>query len=222
VIRSILLGFVALTAVNCGHLIHPAAVQPGWTMDVLPGHEITRHEPKAGEGGYRAPGDFASFSSSRPSLQLALGYGRRAGKHTGVQLQLSAGSLSLPTLDAYFQFLGDPLDAGAGLALAFPGFVSPYIMAGKAFGGSTQLRIDGGLRALWVFESYGPDYPAAGPMALISLQRGRWGAGLWSDAVLFNKPQYYIYCDETCMAEDLARWRVSVGLYVQFRLRDLL
>jgi hypothetical protein len=217
------LGFAALAVVDCGHLIHPAAVQPGLTMDVLPAHEITRHEPKAQEGGYRAPGDFAPFTSSRPSLQVAIGYGRRHGEHTGIQLQLSAGSLSLPTLDAYFQFLGDPLDAGVGLALAFPGFVSPYVMAGKAYGdGSTQLRIDGGLRGLWVFESYGPDYPAGGPMALISLQRGRWGAGLWTDAVYLDKPQYYIYCDEVCMAEDLARWRVSVGVYVQVRLRDLL
>ena len=212
-----------LTLAGCGHVIHPAAVQPGLAVDVVPAHETTRHEPKSQEGAYRAPGDFAPFTSSEPSLQVSLGYGWQFGEHTGVQLQLAAGTLTLPTLDAYFQFLGAPFDAGAGLAFGFPGFASPYVMAGKAIGdGDIRLRVDGGVRGFWVLEPYGQDYPAGGPMALVTLQRDLWAAGLWADGVYSPSPQYYIYCDENCMAEHLARWRLSVGAYLQIRLPSLL
>jgi hypothetical protein len=42
----VLLLLAALPA--CGHVVHPAAVSPGWFLDVLPGIARIEHTPRTG------------------------------------------------------------------------------------------------------------------------------------------------------------------------------
>jgi hypothetical protein len=83
---STLLRALLFLAAGCGHVIHPAAVQPGFTLEILAGQASVRHEPMPSGGGpppgmenktnsrhLYPPGYFAPYSSWRPALQLALG-----------------------------------------------------------------------------------------------------------------------------------------------------
>jgi hypothetical protein len=211
---------------GCGHVIHPAAVQPGFTFDVLGGAARVRHEPMRTRGAnvvneyLEPPGRFDPYSSWRPAMQLGAGYGWRFSEHLAIQAQIAAGNRTAPTLDGYLQLLGWPLDAGVGGLAAF-GYFGAYGMVGKGLrlGGRTELRLDGGARSLF-FIADGPDRGWAA-MALVSLRRGGFTAGLWSDSTFFPSTSYDSYCDETCEPGNFARWRAAGGLYLRIATRLL-
>jgi hypothetical protein len=212
-------------AAGCGHVVHPAAVQPGLTVDVVVANDWNRHEPRTyqtgappGESqvGYLSPpGNFDPYTSNRPALQLAVGYGWRHSENVGTQLQLVGGNLTAPTLDGYFQLLGRPFDAGVGVLAAFIGYAGGYGMIGKGIplGAHSELRLDAGARALL---DYAEDTRAWGPMGLLSLRRGGVSIGLWGDGLFFDGVTYVVYCDETCNAANFVRRRFSLGGYVRF------
>jgi hypothetical protein len=188
----------------CGHVIHPAAVQPGFTLEVLGGAARVRHEPmrtrgaNVGDKYLEPPGRFDPYSSWRPAVQLGVAYGWRFSEHLAVQAQILAGNRTMPTLDGYLQLLGWPLDAGVG-GLAALGYLGAYGMVGKGLrlGQRTELRLDGGARTLF-FMADGPERGWAA-MALVSVRHGAFTAGLWSDSTFFPSTSYDLHCDETCV-----------------------
>jgi hypothetical protein len=215
-------------AAGCGHVVHPAAVQPGLTLDVVVANDWNRHEPKTYQttgptyyppppqvGYLSPPGNFEPFTSSRPGLQIAVGYGWRHSENRGTQLQLVGGNLTAPTLDGYFQLLGRPLDAGLGAIITFIGYAGGYGMVGKGIplGARSELRLDGGVRALL---DYAENTRSWGPMGLLSLRRGGVTVGLWGDGLFFDGVTYVLYCDETCNAENFVTRRFSLGGYIRF------
>ena len=215
---------VCLALVGCGHVIHPAAVQPGFTLDVLGGATLVRHEPMGPYGGptrndyLEPPGKFDPYSSWRPAVQLGAGYGWRFSRNVGFQPQIAVGNRTPPTLDTYLQLIGWPLDAGVG-ALGTFGHFGAYAMIGKGLplGGRTELRLDAGARLLFEIAD-GPKEGRA-TMALLSLRHGAFAAGLWSDNTFFDSASYDIYCDETCKPANFARWRASGGVYLRMATR---
>ena len=205
-------------------MIHPAAVQPGLTMDVVVTQEWTRHEPKTYErptlGGpketayVQPPGNFTPFTTDRPALQVALGYGWRHSEDVGTYLHLAGGNLTPPTLGGYVQLLGSPVDAGLGVLLPFIGYVGGYGLVGKGIplGLRSELRFDGGARALY---DYAEETRAWGPMGLLSVRRGAFTVGVWGDATFHNRATFALYCDEICRPENFVRRRTAVGAYLR-------
>jgi hypothetical protein len=209
-------------AAGCGHVIHPAAVQPGPSVDVVVSQDWSCHAPKPvkrGGGEQTAylgpPGAFEPFTSSRPALQIALGYGWRHSENVATQLQLVGGNLTPPTLDGYFQMLGHPIDAGVGVLLPFIGYFGAYGMVGKGLplGLRHEVRLDGAVRAIY---DYSEDTRSWGPTAMMSLRRGGIAFGLWGDALFFDGVTFATYCDETCRPEDFTRRRFAMGAYLRF------
>ena len=202
---------------GCSHIVHPAAVQPGVSAELLVGQAHVRHEPLRGSSGgpITPPGEFEPRSSRRPAMQVGLGYGWRFSPDVGVQVQAWAGKRIGAGLAGYLQLLGSPLDAGVGLSAAL-GAAGPYVMVGRGrrLDPRTELRLDGGVRLIAIFESYPTTTVWGwGPMALVSLRRGPFAGGVWADGLLLDQPSYDMYCDETCDPDDFLRRRVTVGLY---------
>lgn len=208
---------------GCGQVIHPAAVQPGFTFDALVGAARVRHEPMPSDGDRTLnqyldpPGPFDPYSSWRSAVQIGAGYGWRFSQHLGLQTQLTIGTQAPPVLDTYGQLMGWPVDAGVGALLSF-GFLGAYGMVGKglALSSRTELRFDAGARTLFIADGADRGW---GTMALLSLRHGPLTVGVWSDNTFFDSASYDDYCDEICEPRNFARWRAAGGLYLRLAAR---
>ena len=204
----------ALGCVACGHVLHPAAVVPGPIFDIQIGVEIPEHRPISNAANSPVR-DFDPYRSGELLVQLNLGYGWRFSQNQAVQVTLSGGSLSAPALDLYWQFLGGPLDAGAGATAGLAVLLSGYVMAGRGFsiGQRNQLRLDGGYRFIPGVRSV---WTAHGPIALISFVSSPVGFGLWLDQLWFSKTIFGNNCDDLCEPDDTVAKKLSAGAF--FRL----
>ena len=179
---------LAVVAGCAGHVLHPAEVQPGLSVDILVGAERPLHAP------FERPNfdprrqeelrSFAPYRTTEGLVQMAVGYGWRFRYQQGVQLGLAVGTLTLPMLDAYWQFVDSILDVGVG-GTATVGHGSPvvpsgYLMVGRGWtiGVDKTLRADAGYRYIPGGKSGSfYDTQSSGPMALLGFHRGNHRAG---------------------------------------------
>lgn len=173
---------------GCGHIIHPAKVQPGFAVDFLVGAEAPLHGPLASENLINQElRTTPPFRTHEVVAQFRFGYGWRFASGRGVQLGLSLGTMTAPALDAYGQFLAGWLDAGlgvtGGLSVATAVVPSVYTMVGKGLplGSGGELRLDAGYRYIPSPRSSDRESSGHGPMALLSYTRDRFMVGLWAD-----------------------------------------
>jgi hypothetical protein len=208
-------------AMGCGHVVHPAAVTPGPTIDVLPGAAVVRHVPRP-DSYTAALREFEPFHSVDRVLQLNLGYGWRLSRHLGLQVLASAGLTTAPTLAPYVQIVGHPFDLGVGLTASLSGrsghglVPGSYVLAGKERTGDDGgvLRIDAGFRWLRIHD--GKQWQQGfGPMGLLSLRHGRFAVGVWADYQHLTGPVWRTMCDDICRPEDLSGGAVGLGGFLR-------
>jgi hypothetical protein len=222
--------FVPLLGLGaCSHLIHPAAVQPGLAIDVVPGVEIVRHTPIPPSNSQQIDSDltgFGPYRTTRPLAQLNLSYGWRLSEQVGMQVAASGGANAAPGLDGYLQFLAHPFDAGMGLTLSLNGRTLPngfvpgiYAMAGKAWSqlSGYELRTDVGLRYEAINVAYGGWERGINPFVLLTLgSLHQWRYGLWFDARWYSRSVVASLCDDNCDRDDLVETTAALGLFVRF------
>jgi hypothetical protein len=218
----LLLLLVALAA--CSHVIHPAAVQPGLSIDVTTGVEVSRHEP---ESVLTPPlADFDPFHTALVLGQLTVTYGWRLSENAGVHVAASGGPNAAPVLDGYAQLLAVPFDAGAGVTLSTNGRMlhdgwvpGVYAMAGKQLAAPSgrAMRVDVGLRAEAVHSRYTGWQRSLGPFALVTLAASsRYALAAWADGRWLSRPVLRSMCQDNCEPRDLVRGGVAGGLAVRF------
>jgi hypothetical protein len=219
---------LALLSGCAGHVLHPAEVQPGLSVDVVVGAERPRHAP------YQRPdsdprlqselGSFAPYRTTNGLLQVAVGYGWRFRHQQGVQLALVAGTLTLPMLDGYWQFLDSVLDVGVGATATVGGrnnlvLPSGYLMVGRGWtlGVDKALRADAGYRYIPGGSSTSPhDTRTSGPMALLGFHWGKIALGLWLDQQWYRQTVFDTHCDDACTRDDTVSSKLSLGAFLRF------
>jgi hypothetical protein len=208
----------------CSHVIHPAIVRPGLSMQVATGVEVSRHEA---EPQLNAPlTAFDPFHTALVIGQLTVTYGWRLSEDAGVQVAASGGPNAAPLLDAYAQLLASPFDAGLGVTLSSNGRKPPdgglpgvYAMAGKEWeeGPGRAMRIDLGFRGEAVHSRYTGWEHDYGPFALITLVASpRYAVAIWADGRWFSRPVLRSLCQDNCEPRDLIRGAAAAGLAVGF------
>ena len=135
---------------GCVHVTHPAGVRPGWFAEAAlgPAHEDLQEHSWS-------PEDQPS-SADVWDFQINLGRGWRFSPNSGLMAEvlvpLSAhdatllGSLAATSLDLYWQFLGRPVDVGAGAVVGVNGGV--YLEVGKTVALGPARQIDLALGAM--------------------------------------------------------------------------
>jgi hypothetical protein len=220
----VLLLLAALPA--CGRVVHPAAVSPGWFLDVLPGIARIEHTPRTGRMN-PALESFQPFQDQAPVGQFNIGYGWRFSRHCGLQLASSFGFDSAPTVAPYFQLLGHPLDVGVGGTVSLNGRTLPrgfvpgaYTLIGKQlpFAGFEQFRVDGGVRWLRIHDGVAWQ-EGYGPNVLLTIQRNTAALGVWADYLQLTGPVLRSLCSDTCGPADLQRSNLSAGVFLRFGAR---
>jgi hypothetical protein len=215
---------VILLAGACSHVIHPAAVRPGFSMQVATAVEVSRHEP---EPVLTAPlTAFDPFHTALVVGQLTLSYGWRVSDDAGLQVAASFGPNAAPMLDGYAQLVASPFDAGLGITLSSNGRKPPdgalpgvYAMAGKEWeaGPGRAMRVDLGFRGEAVHSRYTGWEHGYGPFALITLiASSRYAVGVWGDGRWFSRPVLRSMCQDNCEPRDLVRGAAAAGLAVAF------
>jgi hypothetical protein len=218
---------LAAVAGCAGHVLHPAEVQPGLSVDVLVGAERPLHAPL--ERPDLDPGlqarlrSFAPYRTTEGLLQVAVGYGWRFRHQQALQLSLAAGTLTLPMLDAYWQLVDSVLDAGVGGTATVGGMnrvlPSGYLMVGRGWtiGIDTALRADAGYRYVPGGSSGSPhDTRTSGPMALLGFHRGNIALGLWVDQLWFRETVFNTSCDDACTRDDTVSSKLGLGVFLRF------
>jgi hypothetical protein len=210
--------FLALgvAVLGCGHVLHPAAVVPGPVLDFQVGAELPEHRPRP-DAAAAALRSFDPYRSTDLMVQGAFSYGWRFSEDRALQLALSIGNRSAPSLDLYWQLLGGGLDAGAGLTAGAAIMFSGYAMVGRAFdlGEDRQLRLDGGYRYAPLLFFRGAT--GHGPMALFSFAARPMGVGLWLDHIWFSRTITSNYCDDLCEVDDTVANRLSLGAFMRLQ-----
>ncbi len=216
---------ILMGCTQAGHVLHPAAVRPGWSLTAIGGAAMPVHEPVAEYAANRNVEVFAPYRTKEALLQVNLGYGARLGEHQAVQLVAFIGNLSALSADLFFQLWNGPLDVGVGATAGLPivgDFMpSAYGLLGHGWTfGSAELRLDGGYRYIHGEIPSRASYQTRGhgPMVLLTWLGGRSGLGAWADQVWLARPVLGNYCDDACDSRDTLAASTSLGLFVRMEL----
>ena len=209
---------------ECGHIIHPARVRPGFSLDVVTGVDAPHHGPVGDYAPNPSISDFEPYRSADFAFQLAFTRGWRMDNGQALQLKFSVGVLSTPTVDGYWQFLDGPIDIGAGVTAGFwlsaPILPSGYVMVGHGFplGSVGELRLDAGYRYIPSEGSTQYRSSGHGPMGLVTFAQRGFAVGLWIDALAMNHTIFRNHCDDACDEDDTMSSQVSGGLFLGYTL----
>jgi hypothetical protein len=219
---SVSLAVLVCLLAGCVHVIHPAGVRPGWFAETTLGRAREGLDKRTG-----APADQPT-SADVWDVQVNLGHGWRFSPNSGLVAELLVplsandasplGSLAASSFDLYWQFLGRPLDVGAGGVVGINGGV--YLETGKTLvlGSARQIDLALGLMALGGYDMGLPKL--GGPLrefAVVDFRDGSFSVGVWADHE--DYPEALGRCDEDCDYGDFLEERWAAGVVVGWRTR---
>lgn len=203
---------------GCIVTTHHARVRPGWSGRIMAGARDEKLGPPSEYAGW----EYDDTGTGKVSLQADFGYGKRFSPNRafygGVIVPLAMhdgsvpGSLAATSLDLYFQVLGRPFNAGAGLFGGLP-VQGAYIEIGKSFhrGKDVEIEVSAGVsREIFFLKD-----PAYRYFAVASYEFRKMEIGIFAD--LLSADDVIKRCDEECYSNDYLERSWIVGLMMGWK-----